>query len=114
MIRTTIVVASIAAITSWPSVLDIPVGSMAAVCTWGPTARLITCALGRVVGVRLTEFRGLMQAQFGSLRAPSVASDHVFSALAGRTADEALAAGEDPKVVWRAVCDDFDVSDTLR
>jgi len=67
-----------------------------------------------VVGVRLTEFRGLMQAQFGSLRAPSVASDHVFSALAGRTADEALAAGEDPKVVWRAVCDDFDVSDTLR
>ena len=48
----------------------------------------------RVVGVRLTEFRGLMQAQFGPLRAPSVARDHVFSALAGRTADEALAAGE--------------------
>jgi hypothetical protein len=70
--------------------------------------------MGRVVGVRLTEFRGLMQAQFGSLRAPSVASDHVFSALDGRTANEALAAGEDPKVVWLAVCDDFDVSDALR
>jgi len=71
-------------------------------------------AVGRVVGVRNTEFRGLMQAQFGPLRAPSVARDHVFSALAGRTADEALAAGEDPKVIWRAVCDDFDVSDALR
>ena len=71
-------------------------------------------AVGRVVGVRHTEFRGLMQAQFGPLRAPSVARDHVFSALAGRTADEALAAGEDPKVIWRAVCDDFDVSDALR
>ena len=124
MISTTMVVASIAAITSWPSVLDIPVGSMAAVCTRGPTARFPAgwaggragrvCGLGRVVGVRLTELRGLMQAQFGPLRAPSVASDHVFSALEGRTVNEALAAGADPKAVWLAVCDDFDVSDTLR
>ncbi len=72
------------------------------------------CGLGRVVGVRLTELRGLMQAQFGPLRAPSVASDHVFAALDGRTVNEALAAGADPKAVWLAVCDDFDVSDTLR
>jgi Protein of unknown function (DUF3046) len=64
--------------------------------------------------VRLTEFRGLMEAQFGPLRAPSVARDHVFGALQGRTADEALAEGEDPKAVWFAVCDDFDVSDSLR
>ena len=64
--------------------------------------------------MRLTEFRGLMQAQFGALRAPSVAQDHVFSALDGRTVDEALAGGEDPKVVWRAVCDDFDVPNSLR
>jgi len=71
-------------------------------------------ALGKVDVVRLTEFRGLMQAQFGPLRAPSVASDHVFSALDGRTVDEALAAGEDPKAVWLAVCDDFDVTDSLR
>ena len=64
--------------------------------------------------MRITEFRALMVAHFGDLRAPSVARDHVFSALAGRTADEALAAGEDPKVIWRAVCDDLDVSDALR
>jgi hypothetical protein len=68
----------------------------------------------RVVGVRLTEFRGLMQEQFGPLRAPSVARDHVFGSLQGRTADEALADGVDPKAVWFAVCDDFDVSDSLR
>jgi hypothetical protein len=37
MISTTMVVASMAAMTSCPSVLDIPVGSMAAVCTGGPT-----------------------------------------------------------------------------
>lgn len=76
--------------------------------------KFATSALGRVVSVRLTEFRGLMQLQFGSTRAPSVARDHVFSALGGLTADEALAAGEDPKMVWAAVCDAFDVSDTLR
>ena len=64
--------------------------------------------------MRLTEFRDLMQSQFGPLRAPSVARDHVFSALDGRTADEALAAGEDPKAVWFAVCDDFDVPDSMR
>jgi hypothetical protein len=106
-----------AAMTSWPSGLDMPVGSMAPSV---PAARHLDTRpcppqrVGRVVQVRLTEFRGLMQAQFGPLRAPSVARDHVFSALSGRTVDEALAAGEDPKRVWRAVCDDFDVSDALR
>ncbi|MEP6563274.1 MAG: DUF3046 domain-containing protein [Nakamurella sp.] len=64
--------------------------------------------------MRLTEFRGLMQAQFGPSRAPSVARDHVFSALDGRTADEALSAGEDPKAVWFAVCDAYDIPEALR
>ncbi len=64
--------------------------------------------------VRLTEFRALMDAQFGRLRAASVAADHVFAVLEGRTVDGALAAGTDPKRVWRAVCDDFDVPVALR
>ena len=59
--------------------------------------------------MRLTEFRALMDAQFGRLRAASVAADHVFAVLDGRTVDGALAAGTDPKRVWWAVCDDFDV-----
>ncbi len=64
--------------------------------------------------MRLTEFRDLMEAGFGPMRAASVAADHVFSALGGRTADEALDAGEDPKRVWYAVCDDFDLPQALR
>lgn len=64
--------------------------------------------------MRLTEFRGLMAAHFGPARAASVAADHVFSALGGRTVDRALDAGEDPKRVWFAVCDDFDVPEALR
>lgn len=64
--------------------------------------------------MRLTEFRGPMTAHFGPARASTVAADHVFSALGGRTADEALDAGEEPKAVWFAVCDDFDVPAALR
>jgi Protein of unknown function (DUF3046) len=64
--------------------------------------------------VRLTEFRGLMATHFGRVRAASVAADHVFAALGGRTVDQALDVGEDPKRVWFAVCDDFDVPDALR
>ena len=49
-----------------------------------------------------------MEAHFGQ-RASSVAQDHVFSALGGRTADQALAAGLPPRTVWRAVCEEFEV-----
>lgn len=55
-----------------------------------------------------------MQAQFGPVRAGSVASDHVFTALGGVSADAALAAGVDPKTVWAAVCDAFEVPEALR
>ena len=59
--------------------------------------------------MRHNEFRALMTAHFGTHRAASVAADHVFAALGGRTADEALAAGQNPKQVWAAVCETFDV-----
>lgn len=55
-----------------------------------------------------------MRAQFGPVRAPSVARDHVFSALAGASIDEAIEAGVDPKQVWAVVCDTFDVPATMR
>jgi hypothetical protein len=63
--------------------------------------------------VRLTEFRALMAAHFGMHRASSVAADHVFSELDGRTVDQALAAGENPKQVWALVCRTFDVPPAL-
>lgn len=64
--------------------------------------------------MRLTEFWERMGAFFGEAYAESVAKDQVLSALGGRTVNKALADGEDAKVVWRAVCETFNVPDTLR
>jgi hypothetical protein len=55
-----------------------------------------------------------MREQFGEAYAESVAKDFVLAGLGGRTVNKALADGEDAKVVWRAVCDQFNVSDRLR
>jgi hypothetical protein len=64
--------------------------------------------------VRLTEFWARMREQFGDVYAESLAKDYVLSNLDGRTVNEALADGVDAKVVWRAVCDTFNVPDALR
>jgi hypothetical protein len=64
--------------------------------------------------VRLTEFWARMKEQFGDAYAESLAKDYVLSNLGERTVNKALADGEDPKVVWRAVCDTFNVPDSLR
>ena len=50
-----------------------------------------------------------MSDEFGSVRARSLATDHVFAELGGRTVDQALEAGWDPRDVWRAVCVAFEV-----
>ena len=55
-----------------------------------------------------------MRAQFGDTYAESVAKDYVIASLGGRTVNKALADGEDAKIVWRAVCDTFNVPETLR
>jgi Protein of unknown function (DUF3046) len=64
--------------------------------------------------VRLTVFWERMRAQFGDTYAESVAKDYVLSSLGERTVSRALADGEDAKVVWRAVCETFNVPDSLR
>lgn len=46
-----------------------------------------------------------MERRFGVSYATSYAADQVLAQLGGRTVQEALAAGEDAKQVWRAVCD---------
>ena len=70
---------------------------------------------GRYPGpVRLTVFWERMSAQFGEAYAHSVAMDYVLAGLGGRTIDRALADGEDVKKVWRAVCESFNVPETLR
>jgi hypothetical protein len=50
-----------------------------------------------------------MNEQFGVSYAPSVARDQVIGRLGGLTVNDALAAGEDPKLVWRAVCEHFEI-----
>jgi hypothetical protein len=64
--------------------------------------------------VRLTTFWDRMREQFGADYADSVAADFVLTPLSGRTVNQALADGEDPKRVWRAVCEVFEVPERLR
>lgn len=59
--------------------------------------------------MRLQEFWSRLDGQFGAMRAQSVARDHVFSDLGGRTAIDAIEAGVPVRKVWLAVCDAFDV-----
>jgi Protein of unknown function (DUF3046) len=62
-----------------------------------------------VEDVRLQEFWSRLSAQFGSMRAESVARDHVFATLGGRTAVEAIEAGLPVRRVWLAICEEYDV-----
>ena len=58
--------------------------------------------------VRHSEFRELLDGVFGRL-GRTLAADQVIGALGDRTADRALAEGEEPAVVWRALCDAMEV-----
>ena len=66
------------------------------------------------VTVRQTVFWERMREQFGAAYAESVAKDYVLSSLGGRTVNKALADGVDAKIVWRAVCETFNVPESLR
>jgi hypothetical protein len=64
--------------------------------------------------VRLSEFRRLMNDEFGEAYAGTVARRHSIRALGSRTAEEALEAGVPPRTVWLALCDDMDVPEERR
>ena len=59
--------------------------------------------------MRLQEFWSRLEAQFGSMRAQTVARDHVFSSLGGRTAVDAIEAGLPVRRVWLAICEEYEV-----
>ncbi len=61
-------------------------------------------AVPTVDDVRLTEFWRRMDSRFGGTYARSYAADQVLSTLGSRTVLQALGDGDDPKLVWRAVC----------
>ena len=64
--------------------------------------------------MRLSEFWVRMEDHFGVGYARSVARDHVLARLGGRTVEQAIAAGEPAKQVWRAVCAAYDVPPARR
>ena len=64
--------------------------------------------------VRLTVFWQKMRGQFGDAYAASVAKDYVLAGLGGRTVDQALADGTEPKTIWRAVCEAFEIPEESR
>jgi hypothetical protein len=59
--------------------------------------------------VRLQEFWSRLDRQFGPMRAQSVARDHVFAVLGGRSAIDAIDAGLSVRTVWLAICDEYEV-----
>jgi hypothetical protein len=59
--------------------------------------------------VRLQEFWTRLDRQFGSMRAHSVARDHVFAVLGGRSAVDAIDAGLPVRKVWLAICEEYEV-----
>ena len=58
--------------------------------------------------MRYSEFWDLVDGVFGRL-GRTLAADQVIGALGDRPADQALADGEEPAVVWRALCDAMEI-----
>lgn len=54
--------------------------------------------------MRYSEFRELLDGVFGRM-GPVLVVDQAIGGLGDRTAEQALDDGEDPAVVWRALCD---------
>lgn len=59
--------------------------------------------------MRLSEFWRLMDGEFGTAYARSLAARHVLHRLEDRTVDQCLQAGVPPRALWAAICDDMDV-----
>jgi hypothetical protein len=53
--------------------------------------------------VRLTDFWERLEQTFGMAYARSIAADHTFADLGGRTIDQSIAQGVETATIWRAV-----------
>lgn len=54
--------------------------------------------------MRISDLRQRLTLAFGDAWAPSFAQDIVITELGGRTVNQALAAGEEPADIWKALC----------
>lgn len=55
--------------------------------------------------MRLTKFQELMNDEFGSAYAQVLLDDLVLGSLGDRTGRQVLASGDDPRLVWLAICE---------
>jgi Protein of unknown function (DUF3046) len=55
--------------------------------------------------LRLTKFNELMSDEFGPAYASVLMKDLVLGALGDKTGSQLIAAGEDPRNVWIAICE---------
>ncbi|EFK53762.1 DUF3046 domain-containing protein [Corynebacterium genitalium ATCC 33030] len=63
--------------------------------------------------MRLTEFQQLIHDEFGDAKGQWVVSSHVFPGE-GKTAEELIESGVDPRYVWEGLCEAFDVPEERR
>lgn len=71
--------------------------------------------LARTLGLmHEREFWELVDEIFGRSYGRTLAHDQQLTKLGGLTAETALAAGEQPRVVWNVLCDQMDVPDRRR
>ncbi len=61
-----------------------------------------------------THFWQRMEEAFGRTGAATLAQDYVVSRLGHRTVNQALAEGEDARVVWKAVASEMELPARLR
>ncbi len=66
-----------------------------------------------VVAMRLTEFQQRVTDEFGDAKGQWVVSSHVFPGE-GKTAEELIESGVDPRIVWEGLCEAFDVPEERR
>jgi hypothetical protein len=64
--------------------------------------------------VKQSEFQAAVAEEFGVGYGDAIVGDLVLTALGGRTAREALAAGMRPREVWLALCEATDVPEERR
>lgn len=64
--------------------------------------------------MREREFWELLEEVFGRGYGRSLSRDQGLVKLQGMTVVEALAAGEEPRVVWNVLCDQMDIPDERR
>ena len=58
----------------------------------------------RSLALRISDLRERITLSFGDAWAPSFSADIALSELGSKSVNEALAAGIEPDVIWKAVC----------